>query len=74
MNERQAKQAIRKQGPCGICGGPYAAHRMVATQMERIIAGDDIAQVANDYDTTVAAMVTHWSTYIEVLSDDRATS
>ncbi len=74
MNEHQAKQAIRKQGPCGICGGPYAAHRIIATQMERIIAGDDINYVADDYDTTVADMVAHWHALIDVLYDDRTAS
>lgn len=73
MNEREAKRAkraVRDQGPCGICGGPYAAHRTIDTQMGCVIAGDDIAQVANGYDTTVAEMVTHWHAYIEVLQDD----
>ncbi len=63
-------QAIRAQGPCRICGGPYAAHRIIDTQMELVIAGDDIDQVAAIYDTTTPAMVEHWQALIDVLHDD----
>ncbi|CAN5601367.1 hypothetical protein BH24ACT5_BH24ACT5_17380 [soil metagenome] len=43
---------------------------MIDTQMERTIACDDIADVAADYDTTVAAMVTQWHALIDVLLID----
>ncbi len=66
----RGKQAIRAQGPCRICDGPYAAHRINDTQMERTIAGDHIDQVAADYDTTIPAMVAHWHALIDVLHDD----
>jgi len=38
--------------------------------MERIIAGENIDQVAADYDTTIPAMVAHWHALIDVLHDD----
>lgn len=35
--------------PCGVCGGPDQRHRTVDAQMERIIAGERIDEVAADY-------------------------
>ena len=66
MTTKTAKKAIRKQGPCAICGGPYAAHRLIDTQMERVAAGDHIEAVADDYDTNVSDMVTSWIALMEL--------
>jgi hypothetical protein len=62
-----ARARIIAQGPCGICGGPYAAHRMIDTQMGCVAAGDAPERVAADYDTTVDAMVETWMGYIDLL-------
>lgn len=64
-----AAARIVEQGPCGICGGPYAAHRMIDTQMECVSAGDSLEAVAADCGTTVADMVTSWCALIDLLYD-----
>lgn len=61
-----AKQAIRRQGPCAICGGKYAAHRTIDSQMGRVAAGDHIESVADDYDMTVPEMVETWIALMEL--------
>jgi hypothetical protein len=62
-----AKRAIIAQGGCGICGGPYAAHRMIDTQMEHVAAGDPIDVVADDYGLSVEEMVLRWMAYVNLL-------
>lgn len=62
----RARAEIAKQGPCRICGGPYARHRMIDTQMERVSAGDRIETVAEDYGVTVADMVAEWCGLIDL--------
>ncbi len=63
-------RAIRNQGPCRICGRGYAAHRMIDTQMDRTIAGEDIDAVAADYGHTTAEMVAHWGALVDVMMED----
>lgn len=36
-------------GPCGLCGGPDARHRVIEVMVERVRAGDSVASVAEDY-------------------------
>ena len=48
-------------GACVICGGPDADHRTVDAQMERVIAGEPIFRVAEDYDRTISLMVASWA-------------
>ena len=38
------------RGPCGLCGGPDARHRLYDAVAERVAAGEDEDQVARDYD------------------------
>lgn len=69
LDERaKRRESIIAQGPCGICGGLHAAHRMIDAQMERVIAGDHIESVAEDYDTDVPGMVAVWAAYVELLA------
>jgi hypothetical protein len=63
----KARKRIQAQGPCGLCGGPYARHRMIDTQMERVAAGDHIETVAEDYGLTVVRMVTEWCALVDLL-------
>lgn len=41
------------RGPCGICGGPDARHRMFDAIQEQVRAGDSPEHVASNYDVTV---------------------
>ena len=55
--------AIPYSGPCGLCGGPEARHRVLDTIAERVRAGEYLAAVAWDYNLSVpivAAIVEHW--------------
>lgn len=47
-----------KRGQCLICGvpGEDQRHRVVDAIAERVVAGDDEEQVAEDYGVTVAAV------------------
>ncbi len=36
-------------GPCGLCGGPDARHRVIEVMVERVRAGDHPHLVAADY-------------------------
>lgn len=64
----EAKKRIRKQGPCAMCGLiPYAAHRTIDAQMGRVVGGDPIEDVAQDYETTVPKMVAGWIALMELL-------
>ena len=52
------------RGPCGLCGGPDARHRVWDAMLERVAAGDDSADVAADYgvsEQAVAAVVSYWT-------------
>lgn len=64
-----AKARIIKQGPCAFCGDGYAAHRLIDAQMGRTSAGDSIESVADDYNTSVEAMVMTWIAYVDLLHD-----
>jgi len=37
------------RGPCGLCGGPDARHRMYDAINERVRAGEGEEDVAEDY-------------------------
>jgi hypothetical protein len=36
-------------GPCGLCGGPDARHRVLDAIASRLAAGEEVASVADDY-------------------------
>ena len=40
-------------GPCGICGGPDARHRVVDAIASRLRAGESVESVAEDYGLSV---------------------
>lgn len=66
----EAKKRIRKQGPCLMCGQiPYAAHRLIDAQMGRVVGGEPIEDVADDYETTVPKMVAGWVALMELLAN-----
>jgi hypothetical protein len=44
------------RGPCGICGGPDARHRLFDCMRGRVRAGDTPESVAEDYGCTLAAL------------------
>ncbi len=44
---------LAPRGPCALCGCPDARHREVDAVVDRVLAGDPIAEVAEDYDWTV---------------------
>jgi hypothetical protein len=70
MTRTEARERIRKQGPCDMCDNrrPYAAHRLIDAQMGRVSAGDSIESVAEDYrEPSVPAMVMRWAAYIDLL-------
>lgn len=55
--------AIPYSGPCGLCGGIEARHRVLDTIVERIRAGEYLAAVAWDYNLSVPivlAIGVHW--------------
>lgn len=64
-----ARASITTQGPCLMCGGLYARHRVIDTQMEMVSAGDSIEAVAAEYGTTVTEMVTGWCALIDLYED-----
>ena len=50
------------RGPCGLCGGPDARHRMFDVIHERVAAGEGEEDVAEDYGLsadTVRAIAAH---------------
>lgn len=49
-------QRIKHQGPCGMCGHPYAAHRTVDAIRERMRAGEPAEAVAEDYGFTAQGL------------------
>ena len=67
-----AQRRIREQGPCAVCGGPFAAHRTADAQMGRVSAGEPIDDVAKDYGSSVTEMVTSWMALLTLYAD-RAT-
>jgi hypothetical protein len=67
-----ARKSIRKQGPCALCGGKYAAHRVVDAQVGRVVAGDSMESVADDYRTDVATMLATWAALLDLLNEGSA--
>lgn len=67
-----ARDRIVAQGECALCGGPFARHRMIDAQMERVAAGEPIDEVASDYGMGVPEMVDEWATLIVLLYDELA--
>ena len=68
---------ITRQGPCALCGHPYAYHRTAETQMGQIIAGDPLDLVADDYGITGPDMVAGWAALLDLLdptTDDEETA
>lgn len=65
MTVNAYKDRIRKQGPCRLCGGPYAAHRIIDGMLERIAAGEPVDEVTADYDL----MVDQFAEYVLALLD-----
>ena len=55
--------AIPYSGPCGLCGGIEARHRVLDAIVEQVRAGEPVTDVAWDYrlpKAVVAAVVEHW--------------
>jgi hypothetical protein len=55
--------AVPYSGPCGLCGGIEARHRVLDAIAERVRAGEPVADVAEDYGKTeavVAAIAACW--------------
>jgi len=55
--------AVPYSGPCGLCGGIEARHRVLDTIAERVRAGEPVTDVAWDYHKPVAvveAIAAHW--------------
>lgn len=44
------------RGPCGLCGGPDARHRVADTIAECVAAGDSAEAMAEDFGITVNAV------------------
>ena len=63
----EARERIERQGACALCGGPFAAHRRIDGQMERVAAGEDIEWVADTYGVSVRDMVSEWITLMDLL-------
>lgn len=42
------------RGPCALCGGPDARHRVVDSIRDSVKAGDSIASVARDFELPVS--------------------
>ena len=56
-------EAIPYSGPCGLCGGIEARHRVLDTVAERVRAGEPVTDVAWDYrlpGAVVTAIAEHW--------------
>lgn len=57
------ERAIPWSGPCGLCGGPDARHRVLDTIHERITAGEPAPDVADDHQVPLDVAVfiaDHW--------------
>ena len=67
----EAKKGIRKQGPCAMCGWhPYAAHRVIDTEMVSVANGASLQSVADEYgEKSVEEMVWRWYALRELLQD-----
>jgi len=48
--------AVPYSGPCGLCGGIEARHRVLDTIAERVRAGEPVVDVAWDYRKPVAVV------------------
>lgn len=65
-----AKASIRKQGPCAMCGGPFAAHRTIDSQMGRVANGESLEDVAAEWrEESAQAMVWRWFALSSLLQD-----
>jgi hypothetical protein len=63
------RQRIIKQGPCAFCGGRFAFHREVDAQLGRVIGGDTLESVAEDYSLTVRSMLRGWAALFDLLNE-----
>lgn len=68
---KAAKKAIIKQGPCAFCGDKYARHRVVEAQMEQVISGEALENVATVYDLTDEQMVLQWLALYTLYQDEQ---
>lgn len=58
---------IPRLGPCGICGWhPGQRHRTVDAIVERLVAGDDINSICDDYEWTADQI---WALYMDVTTN-----
>jgi hypothetical protein len=60
------RDAIIEQGPCAFCGHPFAAHRAIDSQIERVSAGEPLDHVAADWDEGVVSMLERWLALTEL--------
>ena len=63
------RQRIIKQGPCAFCGGRFAFHREAEAQLWRVIGGDSLVGVAEDYNLTVRSMLSGWAALFDLLNE-----
>lgn len=52
---------------CAFCGWIDHRHRTTDAQMERIIAGDPIQSVAEDFGTDIESMIAEWRSVFDVV-------
>jgi hypothetical protein len=46
---RGAIESIKSQGPCAFCGGDFAAHRVIDSEIDLFMAGETLSAVAMDF-------------------------
>jgi hypothetical protein len=55
-NEQKLDRFFPFRGPCGICGGPDARHRLWDAIQDRYGAAESIEELAKDYDLSAEAI------------------
>lgn len=54
----EAMERIRKQGECGMCGGPFARHRMIDAYRGMFLkSGETLDAIADWYGTEPALVL-----------------
>jgi len=58
---RKAITEIETQGPCALCGGKYAAHRLIDAEQASFRYGTALAEIDGDYrGQGVPQMLARW--------------
>lgn len=57
-NEQKLNRFFPFRGPCGMCGGPDARHRLWDCIQDRYGAAESIEELAKDYDLSTEAIET----------------